>query len=225
MKKIAVLCCTALMAMSCQFISFTGTEGRYFCKGPVETHTLDSLTGYSSLAVNGHADVKFIQADEYSVVVNANAEVFDHLDYSVQDGCLLIKTRGQIYAKTYDVTVTAPVLEKLTVKGATDFSLKNYSSDENIYVVANGAAELEMANITVPGLSIQVNGAGDVDMDDIKVGSLGLTIKGAGDVTVSGTADAASISVSGAGDIDATGLVCPEIETHKSGAASIRLPK
>jgi hypothetical protein len=225
MKKIALICCVAVLAASCQFISFNGKEGRHFCKGPVETRVLDSLSGFNAITVSGHADVTFIQGEEYSVEVNANNDVFEHLDYSVQDGCLLIKTRGQIYAKTYDVTVTAPVLEKLTVKGATDFSLKNYSSDENIYVVANGAAELEMANITVPGLSIQVNGAGDVDMDDIKVGSLGLTIKGAGDVTVSGTADAASISVSGAGDIDATELVCPEIKTHKSGAASIRLSK
>ena len=226
MKKIVFLSLLALMAVSCKFITFAETgDKRISCKGPVEIHNLDSLTGFSSTMVSGHANVVFVQGDECSVQVKANSEVFDHLAYSVDGGCLIIKTQGQIKADTYEVTVTGPVMKDISVKGAAEIKINNYSSDENLNVLVNGAAELEMDHARIPELSIEVNGAGDVDMDDLQVKSLTLNIKGAGDVSVSGTAVTAFLSVAGAGDIDASGLVCPDVKTSKSGAASIRLPK
>jgi hypothetical protein len=50
-----------------------------------------------------------------------------------------------------------------------------------------------------------------------------VSISGAGDVDLSGKAARAEFTVAGAGDIDARGLDCTDVQTHKSGIASIKL--
>ena len=60
----------------------------------------------------------------------------------------------------------------------------------------------------------------DIDEDELAV-----SVNGAGDVEVSGKAGKARFSVAGAGDIDALGLDVQDVETHKTGIASIKLKK
>ena len=163
---------------------------------------------------------------DFAVSVKANEEVFDHLDYEVVDGVLVIKTKDNvgIRAEEYDITVSLPVLTALTVNGAGDVDIKNgYTSDNGLDIVINGAGDFEISGITVPSLNIGLNGAGDIDITDMNVDKLSVSINGAGDVDLSGKAASASFNVSGAGDIDARNLDCADVQTHKSGIASIRL--
>ena len=163
---------------------------------------------------------------DFAVSVMANEEVFDHLDYEVTDGVLVIKTKDNvgIRAEEYDITVSLPVLNAITVNGAGDFDIKNgYSSDNGLDIVINGAGDFEISGITVPSLNIGLNGAGDIDITDMNVDKLSVSINGAGDVDLSGKAASASFNVSGAGDIDARNLDCADVQTHKSGIASIKL--
>ena len=194
------------------------------CKGPVITKSFD-FTGFEAITVNGGADLDLIQGD-FQVSVKANEDVFDHLDYEVTDGVLVIKTKNDvgIRAEEYDITVSLPVLTAITVNGAADFDLKNgYTADSDLDIEINGAGDLDITGITVPSLNIVVNGAGDIDINDMNVQKLSVIISGAGDVDLSGKASSASFNVSGAGDIDARNLDCDDVHTHKSGVASIRL--
>ena len=195
------------------------------CKGPVVTKTLD-FSDFEAITINGGADIEIIQGDEFKVSVKANEEVFDHLDYEVSGHTLLIKTKDNvgIRAEEYDITVTLPLLTDITVNGAGDVDLKNgYISDKDLEIEINGAGDIEVTGIQVPSLSIGLNGAGDIEANDLNVGKLSVSISGAGDVDLSGTAGSAKFSVSGAGDIDAVNLDCDDVQTHKSGIASIRL--
>ncbi len=223
MKKVLIALCTLALACSCTF-SFNGLGNgkKVVCKGP-ETSKAYDLTGFNSITINGSSDIDITQGENYSVLVKANEEVFDYLDYQVVDGTLLLKTRDniQIVAKTFEVYVTLPCLEKLLVNGAADAEIYKYRSDKDLDVQVNGAGDFEVKSIQVPSLTFTVNGAGDIDADDLYVGTLTVSVNGAGDVDLSGKAETANLSVSGAGDIDASELDAEHTNIRKSGFASI----
>ena len=231
MKRVVSLIGAAMLCAACVF-PINGLNGitvnngkKVTCKGPVVTKELD-LSGFEAITVNGSSDMELIQGDYFKVLVKANEEVFDYIDYKVEDGVLILETKDHvnIRAEEYDVTITLPTLKELVVNGAADVDLKNgYVSGEKLKVSVNGAGDFDLSGIAVPSLSFTLNGAGDIEADGLDVQELIVAVNGAGDIDVSGRADEATFSVSGAGDIDARGLECVKVNTHKSGMASIRL--
>ena len=226
MKKIFALI-IVMAGMSSCIINVNGINGdgnkTVRCSGEVIEKDMQ-LSGFDRIEVQGSADAEFFQGDEFKVVVTANEEVFEHLDYKVEDGILILSTvdHVNIMAKEYNVSITAPVLKDMTVKGAADFDMNGYRSDEGLSIDVMGAGDISIENITVPTLSVEIKGAGDLDVDDMNVGELVIDVKGAGDVTVSGKATKARFEVSGAGEIDARGLKCDDVKTSKNGFAAIK---
>lgn len=213
-----------LVATGCIYRVNVGNGKSVRCKGPVVTKALD-LTGFDSITLNGGCDIEFIQQSDFLVSVEANEEVFEHLDYHVEGNTLVLEAKDKvnIIADKYNVTIGLPVLKNFTVNGAGDVDLKNgYSAADDLKIEVNGAGDLDFTGVRVPALSISVNGAGDIDADDLEVQDLKISVNGAGDAKVSGKADRASFSVAGVGGIDARNLDCEDIETSKSGVASIK---
>lgn len=227
MKKLIYALGVLLVSCSCINITVGGGNG-IRCKGPVVEKTMEGLTDFTGIVANGSADIFFAQADSFSVKVTANEEVFEHLNYRVEDGVLIIGTKDNkpIRAEKYDVSVTLPLLEAITVNGASDVNqMGEYKADNNLTVSVNGAGDLNLDYVSVPVLSFTLNGASDLRAKDLDVQELKIGINGAGDAVLAGKADKAHFSVNGAGDIDARGLVCGEVTTHKAGAARIQLSK
>jgi len=230
MNTFAMIACTAgaaALLTSCVFVTSNGNGKTVRCKGPVQTKSLD-LKDFDRITLNGSSDIQISQRETFSVQVEANEEVFDLIDFHVENGTLVLASKDHvnIRAEKFEVTVCLPVLKDFTLNGAADLDFKGgYYSSENLALNVNGAGDLELNDIQVPELRLSVNGAGDVELNDIDVQALSISVNGAGDVDVSGKADKASFSVSGAGDIDARNLACENIETHKSGVASIRTAK
>lgn len=222
MKKVLfAFCALLIVACSCT-ISINGNGKRVVCKGPETTKSFD-LSNFTGITVNGSSDLTITQGENYVVSVKANEEVFDYLDYEVVDGTLVLKNKDavQIVAKTFEVSVTLPCLEKLLVNGAADAEIHNYTSDKDMDVLVNGAGDFEVSSIKVPSLTFTVNGAGDIDASNLNVENLTVSVNGAGDVDLSGKAHTANLSVSGAGDIDASELDVEHTNIRKSGFASI----
>lgn len=224
MKKLFYSLCVLLVCSSCINIHI-GNGKTIRCKGPVVEKTMEGLTGFTAIVVNGSSDLTVSQSDVFSVVVTANEEVFRHLDYRVENGVLIMGTLNNvpIRAEKYDIAVTLPVAESITVNGAADVLLKgSYASDKEMKVSVNGAGDLNFGSLTAPGLILVLNGASDVRAKELDVQTLSVTVNGAGDAVLGGKAASASFSVNGAGDIDARDLECDNITTRKSGVASIR---
>lgn len=225
MKKLFILMGCAALMTSC-FNMNIGLGKGILCKGPVVEKEIEGLTDFNVISVNGSADLFYTQADTYSVKVEANEEVFDHIDYKVEQGVLQLsaKNNENIRAEKYDIYVCAPDLTGITVNGASDVIQRGeYQSDKEFSVVVNGAGDLDFKDFKVPAFSISVNGAGDIKVARMDVEKLTISVNGAGDAVVSGKAASAHFSVNGAGDIDAHELECNDITTHKGGIASIRL--
>lgn len=222
-----VIMAAAVMLASCNFNMngiMVGNGKKVICKGPVTEKTFD-LNGFDAIVVNGSSDMELTQGDAFSVLVRANEDVFQYLDYKVSDGKLILETvdKVNIRAEEFNIYITLPCLKLLEVNGAADVDLKNgYKSGEDLEVKVNGAGDFEFNGITVPELIFKLNGAGDIEAENLDVQNLDVTINGAGDIDLSGKALKASFSVNGAGDIDARRLDCQDYTTSKSGLASIK---
>ena len=225
MKKLFFILCTLALTCSCFSIHYNSNSKRVVCKGPVVEKSLD-LSDFNAINVTGSADMVISQSESFSVKVNANEEVFDYIDFSVENGTLKLKNKDnvQIKAKTFKVYISLPYLENLLVNGAADADIHDYASDKDLTVLVNGAGDFEIVSVKVPTLSLTVNGAGDIDATGLDVETVSVSVNGAGDVNLSGKADTANMSVSGAGDIDAANLEVKEWNVHKSGIASVRTP-
>ena len=227
MKK--VLFALSVLLISCSCININVGNGKNIrCKGPVVEKTMEGLVDFNAIVANGNADIEFSQADAFSVVVKANEEVFEYLDYRVEDGVLIIGTKKNVnlLAEEYEVYITLPVLESFTVNGASDVEQKGpYVADQDLKICINGSGELEIGQMSVPSLRFTLNGASDLKAIGLEVDELVVSVNGAGDATLSGKAGNVQFSVNGAADIDARGLEYDNISTHKAGAASIRLSK
>ena len=226
MKRIAILLTAALAFSSCQFVTINPNlvnKATVRCGGPVETRSFD-LADFQSIRVNGHAQVKLAQGDSFAVNVSANEEVFDYLDYYVENGVLVLqnKDRMQIRAETYTVYVQAPVLKDVTVNGAGDVNLMGYQSDTPFGIQVNGAGDIDLTDVRVPSLQIEVNGAGDIVCEALDVEELSVEVNGAGDARLGGRATNARFKIAGAGDIDAKNLKTEHVDVKKAGAGRIR---
>ena len=226
MKKfLSALCAIALISCTCNVHLGNGKNGKTVtCKGPVITKTFD-LADFNAIEINGQADLEFTQTSgSYGVSVEANEEVFQHLNYRVVNGTLILETvnKVNIRADKYEIYISAPMLSGIEVNGAIDGKILSLNQEEKFELEVNGAADLELNKVSVPQFKIEINGAGDLDCKDLNVGSLDIEVNGAGDVKLAGKAESCKLDVSGAGDIDARKLDCEQFETHKAGLASIK---
>lgn len=248
MRKTLILLAAVVAVCSCK-IDINGVHingsNKIRCAGEVIEKTMD-FSDFDALHLQGAAKVQFAQADSFLVSVKANEEVFDYLEYTMDGTTLVLGTKNfvTIVAKTYIITVHAPLLTNVKVSGAADLNIpEGYSSDQPVMVEVNGAGDLNFTGIAVPSmtisingagdldladaripeLSVTVNGAGDLDIDNIVTDAVDVTVRGAGDVRISGQAGEADFRVSGAGNVDARELKCENITTAKHGAASIKL--
>ena len=226
MKKVlSALCALALISCTWNVHLGNGKNGKSVtCKGPVVTKSFD-LADFNTIVINGHADLEFAQTNgTFGVSVKANEEVFQHLDYHVENGTLFLDTvdKVNIRADEFDIYISAPTLTSLVVNGAADAKILSLNQTEKLDVEVNGAGDFELKYITVPELSVEINGAGDLECEGLNVGTLSIDVNGAGDVELEGKAESCQLHVSGAGDIDARKLDCADIQTSKAGMASIK---
>ena len=105
----------ALLCTSCFHVNKNYTGGKNAIKGTgaVISKTLD-FKDFDTIEINGGADVTFTQAEGYEVTVRTQESVFEWLDYSVEGTKLILQTKDKkaIHAEVFEITVTAPELNR-----------------------------------------------------------------------------------------------------------------
>ena len=229
MKKFVFLA-AALACVSCFQINpnfSVRRPGDIKGEGPVVSKDL-AFADFHSIILNGGAEVKFVQAEEWKVTLKTQENIFDSLDYKVEDSTFVIqiKNHREVRAEEYSLTIQAPDLRLLEVNGAADFEMeKPFRSEGDVEIEISGAGDLDLSGEFVcRNLSIQVNGAADLEAEALDVAKVKVQINGAGDATLKGKASEADFEVNGAGDIDARSLsVSGKVRKQAAGLAKIRL--
>jgi hypothetical protein len=196
--------CAALIAVSfssCVFVNFTDFN-TVAGKGERESYEF-KVSEFNSIRVEGFCEIRYYAAFSNTVTLEVQPNLLEYYAVEVSNGELVVRTTRRVnVSKTPVLTVSTPVLSRLTIGGACVFTAHDKITAGSFELVLGGA------------------GRGRAELD---VESLFVNMSGAGDFKLSGNADTADFNISGAGNLDALSLQTREAQISISGAGEVRI--
>ncbi len=174
------------------------------------------LKGFERIEQLGSMDVKYLQADTFSVVVKASTDIVDEVETRVENQRLIISMRGNDkrinlgVADSDDVTVfvSSPDLIGVELRGSGDFESLRHLDTDIMDIVLKGSGDIEFDDIICDRVNVSLVGSGDVEIKNVKTQRSMVELVGSGDIemnfTNSGTVES---QLTGSGDITLKGLV------------------
>ncbi len=176
------------------------------------------LDDFDVIESKGSMDLDVKLGSEYSVVVEADDNLFDVIRTEVHGRSLVVDSKGSWTSKHDTVVhVTLPKLMALGLQGSGDVRIHDYSGDHlgvkiqgsgdivanghtaKLHVVIQGSGDADFSKLPADEVKVRVDGSGDAEVNAAK--SIEATIHGSGDVTWSGSAKDVDSQVYGSGEL------------------------
>lgn len=228
MKKLVFAMMATALLTSCKFdVTKTVTVGP-------NVEEARQLKNFERITLQGSMDVKYAQADNFSVKVNGPADVVKNVETIVEGNMLTVKMKdanriihfGSINTGDLTVYVTSPDFLGVSLMGSGDFmcvkpldtdtlsiDLKGsgdiYFKDiicDRVNVSVIGSGDVSVGNVKTQQAYLDVIGSGDIEMNFNNSGAVNAQVKGSGDITLKGTVKQMNKQVRGSGDIDTDDL-------------------
>lgn len=197
------------------------------------------VTAFDRLAVGGSSDVTVTTGKAVGVTATGDPRALDRLDIRVDDGKLIIGTKGSWNSggstEKTRIAVTVPMLRAAAVSGSGNVRVDRIdtadfeaavSGSGNLALPSLAASKARFAvagsgNVDAAGRSnetaAKVSGSGGLDISGLKTGVLTASVSGSGNVDAYATTSAA-LSVAGSGDIRVRGGARCSISKAGSGS-------
>lgn len=225
MKKVllAVIAVAMLTSCSCHGLRVNWTRS--------EAHgeQTRSITGFERIELLGSLDVKYMQADSFSVKVDAPVEVIKYVETRVEGNVLKINMKGENNlinfgvrdSENVTVYVTSPDFLGITLRGSGDFECRHLVDTDNLDIALNGSGDITFDDIICDRINVSLVGSGDVEVRNVKMLQSSVNLVGSGDVKMhfdnSGSVEA---NLTGSGDITLDGEV-KEYRNNVRGSGDI----
>jgi hypothetical protein len=202
--------------------------GETIITGEVITEELP-FEGFTGVDIGSAFEVEITRADTFSVVIRADESLYDYVEVSKSGDTLKIYLKPHhiftdftIGAKVLKAEITMPVLDELTLSGATTGAVTGFDSTRNLKLNVSGASALEIINGGFGDIECEVSGAssvsGNMTADDIE-----MEISGASSVELGGIAGDLNLEVSGASRADMANFSIENAGVVLSGASEATL--
>ncbi len=187
------------------------------------------LRGFEQIELQGSLDVKYQQADSFSVEVCAPQEYLDQVETIIDGNCLVLRMKGEGKFINFGVTdgddvkvyVTSPDLIGVTLRGSGDFECLHLVDTDALDITLNGSGDIKFADIICDRINVSLVGSGDVDLREVKMLWANVDLVGSGDVKMrfnnSGEVEA---NITGSGDITLSGDV-KDYKYHVRGSGDM----
>ena len=223
MKKTGtlVLALVAVMVLTaCHGMRINYTED----SAQIEEHR--QLAGFERIELLGSIDVKYMQADSFSVLVKAPDTMMESVETRVEGNSLTVGTKPKNgwngLNGNVTVYVTSPDLIGVAVKGSGDFECKRRLDTDTLDVELKGSGDVEFDDVICDQLRVTLQGSGDVEVDNVTAQRSELLLMGSGDIKVtfsnSGTVHS---TLKGSGDIELKGDV-QESQSQVRGSGDVQ---
>ncbi|MCH5600147.1 head GIN domain-containing protein [Niabella ginsengisoli] len=236
MKYLSFILIAAIAFSSCNIIDQQRVKGN----GKVVSKTYD-LKDFSQIDAGESMEIYISQANEYSVKIETDENLFNYIDVAVHDHQTLeVDTKNDTNLDpTGDVKVyiSAPSLDKVSISGAAQIKTQGkFSQDKQIRIEVSGASSGNVS-LRAPVIELESTGASTLTADgecrDLKADASGAATINAFDLkTENADVDASGASTirlfssvtlnaeaSGASGIKYKGS--PQITSNVSGASSV----
>ena len=227
MKKVILAVLTLGMLTSCSCsglnVNFSRTEAQAMEQRP--------LTGFERIELFGSLDVKYQQADSFSVRVDAPVEVLKKVETRVDGNKLVVRMKGDgkwinfgvADSRNVTVYVTSPDFLGIMLKGSGDFECQRLLDTDNLEISLQGSGDISFDDILCDQVDVSLVGSGDVDLRNVKAQRSYISLVGSGDVKMnfdnSGMVEA---NLTGSGDITLNGKV-QKYNSHVRGSGDMHV--
>ncbi|HUZ58188.1 MAG TPA: head GIN domain-containing protein [Hanamia sp.] len=166
------------------------------------------VTNFTSLASHGAIDVQISYGTSNSISVEADENLLQYIETTVDNGELIIKPKQNINLKSRSrmiVYVSMTTINSLSQSGSGNIKGDGeFSNDDKA--------------------DIKVSGSGNIKLDFGTFHNIGLFVSGSGNIEMKGnTADNISATVAGSGNIDCSKVNCNEVNARISGSGNVRV--
>jgi hypothetical protein len=218
MKKVAIL--FLLVVIGFGFHSCSKVNG----KGDLVTEER-TLSGYSSIMFSTDGVVFFTPDSVYSFKVQAQENVIEIIETSVENGKLTIKIKNNHTLGSHDqITywISAPDINALTVNGSGNLYVESPWAGQDLNMTISGSGNIEVPEISAVKINMNISGSGNARLLNLTAGSLKTNISGSGSVTgTGGTSGNEQLIISGSGMIDLREVMADTTWATISGSGNI----
>jgi hypothetical protein len=199
-KAIIIIVIVAAVAVTCTVLILRGWPGGLTGSGNLTTEEY-AFTNFTKVEISSAFDFEIKQSSSYKISVTVPDCLIDYVRVSKDGQTLTIRLDmiPLLGPVTLRASVTLPQLNGLTVSGASDGTVSDFSSTEDL-------------NITVSGAS-RVTG-------DITAGNVEFDISGASTIQLEGSANDMVASVSGASHFNLDDFTVNNADVNFSGAST-----
>jgi hypothetical protein len=204
------------------FLSLTGCNSNSSSsKKPVNILKKNySMNDFRKIDLSGLYKVNVVRGDKFSVEIGATPDDHKLLSVISRNGVLdisYLKANTQNYP--IEVNIVMPELDEFSIAGVLKLTKIAGFKGENLFVVVDGSADINVENCNYGELELELNGAGTIDALKSKAKIASATISGAGTILVNAT-EFLDAEVSGAGMIKYSGS--PRLNASTSGVGAIK---
>lgn len=221
MKKFTTICLLSAFLFTMQGVSFaqSNTAG----KNTRQTRNLSDFN-FINLSMSGSVYVK--QASEFSVEVEAPADLIDKITTQVSERTLIIdnkNTKMNIGNSGIKIYVTMPNPNGFEVNGSGSITALTPITSNFFVASVSGSGSMKLMDITAKNLKMKVEGSGSFSQTAAKAETSLISVTGSGHYEVDNvTSQVISAVLEGSGSINMHTLAAEKLSMQNGGSGSFR---
>ncbi|MEO6168633.1 MAG: DUF2807 domain-containing protein [Chitinophagales bacterium] len=192
-------------------------------KSASQTRTLSNFS-FIELKMSGTVYVK--QGDQFSVLVEAPAEIINKITTEVFENTLMIENKNKYtvgITPAIKIYVSLPKPNGLEVKGSGSIIAQTNITTNFLSAVVEGSGGIKLMDVAAGKLNIQLEGSGGIVQKKATSESTLIEIRGSGGYECENvTGNLVSVSLDGSGDIKLSGVAAGKLWMQNNGSGSIR---
>lgn len=196
------------------------------------------LEPFTGIDLRIAAEVELSPGDLQEVLIQADAEVLDHLNTSVKNGLWAISANKRIVQEEVKIFITSPLINRVILSSSGSIDCTGiFKSKEEVELKLSGSggihylteAEDLLCEVTGSGdiraegktenLAVEISGSGSVNASNLEAEDVEVEISGSGDCDVDAR-DRLNVKISGSGLVRYKGD--PKVRSNIQGSGNIR---
>ena len=175
-------------------------------KGDVVSQ-MRNITGFTAISLAMEGDLYFTPDSVYSVEIQAQQNILDVIETTVEGGRLVIQVEHNTVLGKHEpirIYIHAPSVKDLDISGSGNITTGSVMDE--------------------PDLHFNISGSGNINLSEIGSHSVNGNISGSGNITGSaGTADLESLNISGSGNLDFLNVMADSVYVTISGSGDVKV--
>lgn len=163
------------------------------------------VASFSGISLDSFGDLILTQAEEQSVLIEAEDNVLPYITTQVRNGVLEIGTQDNVSIhtnKSARYIISTPNIEDLIITGSGTISAESINGDN---------------------LSLEIDGSGEIFLGAVDANQVNSHIAGSGDIKIEGTTTTQKITIDGSGNYKAFNLTAEATVVNITGSGEVEV--